>query len=98
MDGSRPPAGAAPGRVDGNKRRDDDRGRPARPGRWRRVLLIAVAVALAVLVLHGRLPSLSEVTAAVRAADPWWLLAGLGAEWVSMAMFARQQMWLLRGL
>jgi uncharacterized membrane protein YbhN (UPF0104 family) len=62
------------------------------------LLFFGAAVAIAVVALRGKLPHPAEVTAAIRAANPWWLLAGLAAEWVSMAMFARQQMWLLRGL
>ncbi|MDT5037286.1 MAG: putative heme transporter [Micromonosporaceae bacterium] len=67
---------------------------------WRRtrLLFIGIAVVVAVVALRGRLPHPADVTAAIRAANPWWLVAGLVAEWVSMAMFARQQMWLLRGL
>jgi hypothetical protein len=35
---------------------------------------------------------------ALTVADPWWLLAAVLAEWVSMAAFARQRLWLLHGL
>jgi uncharacterized protein (TIRG00374 family) len=71
---------------------------PSRSWRRARLLLIGIAVVVAVVALRGRLPHPADVTAAIRAANPWWLVAGLVAEWVSMAMFARQQMWLLRGL
>jgi putative heme transporter len=54
--------------------------------------------AVAVFLLRDRLPDAGEVWAAITTASPWWLLLGLAAEWVSLAMFARQQMWLLRGL
>jgi uncharacterized protein (TIRG00374 family) len=66
--------------------------------RWGRLVVLAVAAVAAAVVLRGKLPDPHRVVSAVRSADPRWLLAGLAAEWVSMAAFARQQMWLLRGL
>jgi len=65
--------------------------------RWGRLVVLAVALVAAVLVLRGKLPEPGEVGSALRQAAPGWLLLGSVAEWVSMAMFARQQMWLLRG-
>jgi uncharacterized protein (TIRG00374 family) len=65
--------------------------------RWLRWLGYAVAIGVAVLVLRGRLPTPTAVLSAVRSAQPGWLVVGSLAEWVSLAMFARQQMWLLRG-
>jgi uncharacterized membrane protein YbhN (UPF0104 family) len=71
---------------------------PAWPRRWRRLLFLAVAAVVAAVVLPGKLPNPGHVVSAMRSADPRWLVAGLLAEWVSMAAFARQQLWLLRGL
>jgi uncharacterized membrane protein YbhN (UPF0104 family) len=65
--------------------------------RWLTWLGYTVALGAAVLVLRGRLPTPTAVLAAVRSAQPGWLVVGSLAEWVSLAMFARQQMWLLRG-
>jgi hypothetical protein len=66
--------------------------------RWRRLLVLAVATIAAAVVLRGRLPDPRHVVSALTVADPWWLLAAVLAEWVSMAAFARQQLWLLHGL
>lgn len=65
--------------------------------RWLRVLGYAVALGAGVLVLRGHVPTPTAVLSAIRSAQPGWLLLGSLAEWVSLAMFARQQMWLLRG-
>jgi uncharacterized membrane protein YbhN (UPF0104 family) len=65
--------------------------------RWLRLLGYLVALGAAVLVLHDHLPTPTAVWSAIRSAQPGWLLLGSLAEWVSLAMFARQQMWLLRG-
>ncbi|NJC73493.1 flippase-like domain-containing protein [Planosporangium thailandense] len=65
--------------------------------RWLRVALATVAVVAAAAALRSRLPQPHQVVAAVRSAQPAWLLLGSVAEGVSMSMFARQQMWLLRG-
>jgi uncharacterized membrane protein YbhN (UPF0104 family) len=56
-----------------------------------------VAVVAAVAMLRGRVPSPRQVVSAMESAQPGWLLLGSVAEWMSLAMFARQQMWLLRG-
>lgn len=65
--------------------------------RWLTWLGYVVALAAAVLVLRDHLPTPAAVLSAVRSAQPGWLVVGSLAEWVSLAMFARQQMWLLRG-
>ncbi|MGC9665955.1 lysylphosphatidylglycerol synthase transmembrane domain-containing protein [Planosporangium sp. 12N6] len=65
--------------------------------RWVRTVVIVLAVVAAVAVLRGKLPHRAEVVSAIRSAQPAWLLVGSAAEWVSMSMFARQQMSLLRG-
>ncbi|HEY7594134.1 MAG TPA: lysylphosphatidylglycerol synthase transmembrane domain-containing protein [Actinophytocola sp.] len=62
------------------------------------VLRAAVVIALlvvAVLTLRDKLPSLTDVTAALGTADAGWLAVAAGAEMISMAMFARQQRRLL---
>jgi uncharacterized membrane protein YbhN (UPF0104 family) len=66
--------------------------------RWRQVVILGIAAVAAVIVLRGRLPTAGELVDAIRAADPPWLVAGLVAEYISLAMFARQQQALLRGL
>lgn len=66
--------------------------------RTRTLLKAAAVVALltvAVLSLRDRLPSLAEVTDALRNADPKWLAVAVVAEFVSLGMFARQQRRLL---
>lgn len=71
-----------------------------RPRRSLRIAVrIAVAVALiavAAVLLTDRLPSPSQVEAALTAADPRWLAAAACAEVVSLGFFARQQRRLLR--
>lgn len=62
------------------------------------LLKVAAAVILltvAWLSLRDRLPAFPEITAALGAADPGWLVVALVAELVSLAMFARQQRRLL---
>lgn len=74
---------------------------PGTPPRWWRRLIPVVAagaVVAAAMALPGKLPDPEHVASAVRSADPLWLIAGLLAEVVSMTAFARQQLWLLRGL
>jgi uncharacterized protein (TIRG00374 family) len=66
----------------------------------RTVILLRVAIVVAVcvaaaLTLHDKLPSLTDVTGALRDADPVWLAVAAGAELVSLAMFGRQQRRLL---
>ncbi len=56
---------------------------------------VLVVAALMVLTLRDRIPAPAEVLRALRLADPRWLLAGAVAEFVSMALFARQQRRLL---
>ena len=55
------------------------------------VLLLVVAT----FTLHGKLPSLTAVGEAIAGADTGWLAVAVVAEFVSMAMFARQQRRLL---
>jgi putative heme transporter len=71
--------------------------RPRARWRWLRLLGYAAALVVAVLVLRGKVPRPHQVVSAVESAQPGWLLLGSVAEGVSLAMFARQQMWLLRG-
>ncbi|MDR7328169.1 YbhN family protein [Catenuloplanes sp. NPDC020197] len=66
--------------------------------RWARPVLLATVGVVALVLLRDRLPDAGDVWTAITTADPWWLLLGLVAEWVSLTMFARQQLWLLRGL
>jgi putative heme transporter len=66
----------------------------------RSLTLLRVAVVLAVFVvaaltLRDKLPSLGDVTRALRTADVGWLAVATVAELVSMGMFARQQRRLL---
>src|SRR5690349_10937432 len=72
--------------------------RPTPTRRLVRAGLVVAALVAAVTVLRHRLPTAHDLAAAIRTADLPWLLAGLAAEYVSLAMFARQQQWLLRGL
>jgi hypothetical protein len=64
-----------------------DSAAPVRLWRWRRLLILAVATIAAAVVLRGRLPDPRHVVSALTVADPWWLLAAVLAEWVSMAAF-----------
>jgi uncharacterized membrane protein YbhN (UPF0104 family) len=62
------------------------------------VLKIAAVLALltvALFSLRGTLPSVTAVADAIAGADTSWLAVAAGAEFVSMAMFARQQRRLL---
>jgi putative heme transporter len=60
--------------------------------------LVVAACVAAVIALRHKVPTAHDLIGAIRTADVPWLLAGLVAEYVSLAMFARQQQWLLRGL
>jgi uncharacterized protein (TIRG00374 family) len=60
-----------------------------------RVAVVLALLVVAVFTLRDRLPSLTEVTAALRDADASWLAVATAAELVSMGMFARQQRRLL---
>jgi uncharacterized membrane protein YbhN (UPF0104 family) len=55
-------------------------------------------VVIAVFSLRGRIPSLSDIGAAMRTADLRWVWVAAAAEAGSMAMFARQQRVLLAAL
>lgn len=68
--------------------------------RHRSLTLLRVALVLAVLVvaaltLRDMLPSLAEVTSALRDAERGWLALAIAAELAAIAMFARQQRRLL---
>lgn len=76
-----------------------ERQRPAR--RWRRLwpaLIVVVMLAIAAVTLRGRLPTIHEITVALRTGQLSWVLAAAGCEAVSLGMFARQQRSLLRAL
>lgn len=57
-----------------------------------------VAIAVALYTVRDKVPSVDEIWPVLAGAEPGWLLVALVAEWVSMAMFARQQVWLLKGV
>lgn len=63
---------------------------------WRGAGIAAVLVGAA-FALRGRLPEPAEVFTTLAAADPAWLLTAAAAQFVSLAMFARQQRRLLTG-
>jgi uncharacterized protein (TIRG00374 family) len=56
---------------------------------------VLVLLIVAVVSLSGKLPSLTSVTAAITDADTSWFAVAVGAEFISMVMFARQQRRLL---
>jgi len=60
-----------------------------------RAAVVVALLAVAVLTLHDKLPSLTDVSRVLGGADPGWLAVAAVAEAVSMAMFARQQRRLL---
>jgi uncharacterized protein (TIRG00374 family) len=60
-----------------------------------RVAAVLAVFVVAALTLRDKLPSLRDITDALRNADPGWLAVATGAEIFSMAMFARQQRRLL---
>jgi uncharacterized protein (TIRG00374 family) len=57
--------------------------------------MLAVGIVLAVVALRSRLPSPASTWAALRQAEPGWLLAAVVLAVVSMAAFAEQQRHLL---
>lgn len=63
--------------------------------RWLRLLIAVATVAVVVLTLRGKLPDPGELMAALRSANPFWLLVAAAAEALSLAAFARQQRRLL---
>jgi uncharacterized membrane protein YbhN (UPF0104 family) len=69
------------------------------PARKKHFVLKAAAVlallTVALLSLRGTLPSVTAVADVIAGADTSWLAVAAGAEFVSMAMFARQQRRLL---
>lgn len=60
-----------------------------------RITAVLALLIIAFFTLHGKLPNLGDVTTALADADPSWLAVAAGAEFLSMAMFARQQRRLL---
>ncbi|ASR37757.1 hypothetical protein BAY61_25230 [Prauserella marina] len=64
-------------------------------GRALRAAGILAVLGIVAFTLHDRIPAPADVVAALATAAPAWLLAAAGAEFVSMAMFARQQRRLL---
>ena len=89
--------GGTHGRSNGGHRAVDRRPTD-RPTTVAPVALLVVAAVVAVVALRGKLPTAGELAAAIRTAELPWLFTGLAAEYVSLAMFARQQQALLRGL
>ncbi|GAA1621323.1 hypothetical protein GCM10009679_27710 [Saccharothrix algeriensis] len=72
----------------------------ARPGwqRWLRRLLPVAVILLALLTIRDRVPGPDEIWPVLTGGDLTWLGIALAAEWVSLSMFARQQVRLLRGV
>lgn len=58
-------------------------------------MIAAATVAAVVLTLRGKLPDGGELLAAIRSANPFWLLVAAGAEAMSLRAFAHQQRRLL---
>lgn len=67
---------------------------PVLAGAVKSAAVLALLI-VAVFTLSGKLPSLTSVTDAIVDADTGWLAVAVVAEFVSMAMFARQQRRLL---
>src|SRR2546422_7354096 len=59
--------------------------------KWLRWFAAAASLAVIGVLLRDRLPSLGDVSAALRVADPVWLLAAVAAEAISISQFARLQ-------
>lgn len=78
---------------------DDQAGQPAKPrSRWRlplRILGILVMLVIIAYALQGKLPSPSEVWAALLTANWLWVLVGAVAMVISIFAFAEQQRQLL---
>ncbi|GIH02111.1 hypothetical protein Rhe02_01780 [Rhizocola hellebori] len=66
--------------------------------RWARRLIPLLAIAVAALTVRDQLPSPATIWSVIATADPTWIAVAFAAEWVSMAMFARQQQRLLKGV
>ena len=74
-----------------------ERARRSAGRRLLRTVGLIAAIAVAVVVLRGQVPGLGAMWAALRQADPSWLLLAAMAQAVSIELFARQQTSLLRG-
>jgi putative heme transporter len=59
--------------------------------KWLRWPAAAVSLVVIGVLLRDRLPSLGDVSAALRVADPAWLLVAVLAEAISISQFARLQ-------
>ena len=74
---------------------------PAKPAvrkmarRWWRPALLIIGIVLAVVELHGRLPSPASAWAALQESRPVWLVAAAALQLISMWAFAEQQRQLL---
>jgi uncharacterized membrane protein YbhN (UPF0104 family) len=60
-----------------------------------KVAAVLVLLMVAFVSLRDKLPSVTDIADAIGTADTGWLAVAVAAEWVSMAMFARQQRRLL---
>lgn len=60
-----------------------------------RIAAVVTVLAVALVFLWDKLPSIEAIGDALRMADPGWLAVAAFAEFLSMAMFARQQRRLL---
>jgi uncharacterized membrane protein YbhN (UPF0104 family) len=65
--------------------------------KWLRWPAAVVSLAVIGVLLRDRLPSLGDVSAALRVADPAWLLVAVLAEAISISQFARLQRRVLIG-
>ncbi|GAA1748636.1 lysylphosphatidylglycerol synthase transmembrane domain-containing protein [Luedemannella helvata] len=63
--------------------------------RWLRLLIAVATVAAVVLTLRGKLPDPGDLLAALRSANPFWLVVAAVAEAFSLRFFAHQQRRLL---
>jgi len=57
---------------------------------WWKLPVLAVAGCLAYVELRGHLPGAASLGAVLRHAGPWWLVASVALQVVSMAAFAEQ--------
>ncbi|WP_166378137.1 lysylphosphatidylglycerol synthase transmembrane domain-containing protein [Catellatospora methionotrophica] len=73
---------------------------PATPGwrRWLRRLLPVAVVVLALQTVRGQIPGFDEITPVLADSDLAWIGVAVLAEVLSMSLFARQHISLLRGV